>query len=120
VTLAFYLDEDAMRNSLLRGLRSRGIDVVSALHVGLIGASDEENLAFATQQNRVLFSFNVADFCRIHTDWLAGEKRHSGIVLDQQRRQRSVGTLMQGLLRLGAQNNPTEMLDRLEFLSDWI
>ena len=119
MTLAFYLDEDAMRNSLLRALRSRGIDVTSAYDAGMIRGSDEEQLEVATQQGRVLYSFNVAHFCRIHTDWLSRNKSHAGIVLAHQQRY-PVGTQLRGLLGLSAQCSAEAMHNRLEFLSDWV
>ncbi|MCC7474531.1 MAG: DUF5615 family PIN-like protein [Pirellulales bacterium] len=120
MTLAFYLDEDAMRNSLLRALRSRGLDVVSAFEVGLAGDLDELQLAFAAQHARVLYSFNVAHFCRIHAEWLLDGKTHSGIVLARQVERHSVGVQLRGLLRLASQSNPAQMADRLEFLNNWI
>jgi hypothetical protein len=49
VPLAFYLDEDAMRGSLLRTLRARRVDVESALEAGMIRRADEEHLAYAVQ-----------------------------------------------------------------------
>lgn len=120
MTVAFYLDEDAMRNSLLRALRTRGIDVLSALDAGLVGSDDDEHLEFAAQQGRVLYSFNVGHFCRIHSDWLANRKSHNGIVLGHQQHRPSIGTQLRGLLRLASHYSAADMHDRLEFLSDWI
>ena len=118
--LAFYLDEDAMSRRLIQAMRSRGLNVLSVSEAGLIHRSDDTHLAYATQQNRVLYSFNVAHFCQIHSDWLTVAKTHSGILLGHQQRRYSVGTQLRGLLRLSAQCNAAEMRDRLEFLSDWI
>lgn len=120
MTLAFFLDEDAMRNSLLRELRARGIDVTTAHEAGMVRASDEEQLEAATLQSRVLFSFNVADFCRLHDEWLRVGKSHAGAVLAHQWRRYSIGTQLRGLLRLASQRSAAQMRERLEFLSDWI
>lgn len=40
--IRLYLDEDAMGNPLVRALRSRGIELVTALEVGMIEKEDKE------------------------------------------------------------------------------
>jgi len=42
-----YLDEDAMRKSLVFGLRARKVDVVTASDAERINRSDEDHLANA-------------------------------------------------------------------------
>lgn len=64
----FYFDEDALRISLARAMRERGVDVVTAEKAGMRGRDDEEHLEFATAQGRVLYSFNIGDYCRIHSE----------------------------------------------------
>ena len=54
--LKFHLDE-SVSNAIAKGLRMRGIDVTTSPEEGLIGASDEEQLAYALLQGRVVFSF---------------------------------------------------------------
>lgn len=44
-----------------KGLRMRGIDVTMPSEEGLIGASDEEQLAYALLQSRVIFTFDDGD-----------------------------------------------------------
>jgi hypothetical protein len=56
-----------MSCALLHGLRARGTDVLSALEAGMISTTDEEQLAFATESERSIFSYNVGDFCRLHS-----------------------------------------------------
>lgn len=51
-----------MDGDLVRGLRFRGIDVMTAADAGMIRRKDDEHLSLATQQGRVLYSFNVGDF----------------------------------------------------------
>jgi hypothetical protein len=120
VTIAFYLDEDAMRISLRRALQSCNFDVQSAFEAGMVRRPDEEQLEVATDQGRVLYSFNVADFSRIHADWLSLNRPHAGIVLAHQWQRYSIGTQLRGLLRLSTERNAAGMRNRLEFLSDWI
>lgn len=54
-----------MRHALVHALRARGFDVQTALEAAMIERTDEDHLAFATAQNRVLCSFNVGDFYRL-------------------------------------------------------
>jgi hypothetical protein len=86
----------------------------------LVHSSDETQLAHATQQSRVLYSFNVADFCRIHAEWLAAGKSHSGMLLGHQRKRYPVGTQLRALLKLSAHFETADMRDRLEYLRDWV
>lgn len=107
-----------MDRDLVRALRVRGIDVTTALEAQMIGRSDEEQLDLATAQQRVLYSFNVADFYRIHAEYLSGAKAHAGIVLSQQQHY-SVGEQMRRLVRLLNERTAEEMKNQVEFLSAW-
>lgn len=40
--IRLYLEEDSMRRSLVRALRARGIDVITALDAGMIGRTVAE------------------------------------------------------------------------------
>ena len=61
-------------------LRELGYDVLTSLEAGQANKRipDEEVLAFATSQRRVLLTQNRRDFLRIHN---AGNVPHTGIVL---------------------------------------
>lgn len=116
--IRYYFDEDAQRRSLVQALRARGADVVTALDVNMIDRADGEHLAYAAENGRVLFSFNVGDFYSLHTAYLNQDKSHAGIVLARQQVY-SVGELMRRLLRLAAGRTEEEMLNRVEFLGAW-
>lgn len=107
-----------MRRALVRALRTRNVDAVTALDMGMIEQADEDHLAAATAQRRVLYSFNLADFYRLHRAWLAAGKSHSGMVLAQQQRY-SVGEQMRRLLKLIASKSAEDMQNQAEFLSYW-
>lgn len=107
-----------MDRDLVRALRARGVDVEPANEVGMIEREDDEHLTYATTQGRVIFSFNIGDFCRLHGEFMANRKSHAGIVVSRQQRY-SVGEQMRRLLKLIANKTAEEMRDRLEFLSDW-
>ena len=112
------MDEDAQRHALLRALRSRGIDVLSAQEAGLTEVDDAQHLTFATQEGRVLFSHNVGDFYGLHRQWLSTERNHAGIVLARQQAF-TVGETTRRLLRLIAARSAEQMQNQLEFLSNW-
>jgi len=107
-----------MRYALIHALRARGSDVQTALEVEMIERSDEEHLEFATARGRVLCSFNVGDFYRLHTNYMAQHKSHSGIILARQQLY-AVGDHMRRLLKLMSQLTAEDMKNRVEFLSAW-
>src|SRR5262249_8821284 len=104
-----------MHNDVLRGLRSRGIDVSTAAEAGLTSQDDEHVLHSAIAQGRVLYSFNVRDFQRIHSEWLANGRGHAGMVLAEQERY-SVGEQIRRNGHLVDSLSAEFMQNRLEFL----
>ena len=73
---SIYLDECVAHDvSLLLALR--GFDVTTARAAGILGASDEGQLAFATLHDRVIVSHNINDFRRLHRRGV----NHQGIFL---------------------------------------
>ena len=60
--LRFYIDEDSAERSLISAFRNSGLDVVTVLDVGRQSLSDPEQLIWATEQNRVIYSYNQRDF----------------------------------------------------------
>jgi hypothetical protein len=70
VPLALYFDEDSMDDAQIGPLRSRGLDVLTALQAGQLGREDEAQLAFATARSRILVTRNIQDFFHLHTLWL--------------------------------------------------
>ena len=119
MTIRRYLDDDSLDKALVKALRERGIDVVTTVEVGLDGSDDEEHLAYAAEQGRVLCTFNIGDFCRIHSQWLSEGKSHAGIILAQQQRHRDVGDRLRRILKLAASKSDQDMKDSVEFLSKW-
>jgi len=116
--IRLYVDEDSMRHALVEALRARGVDVLTAVEAGMIERKDEEHLEYATVQGRVLYTFNVGDFYRLHTAFLKQGKSHAGIILARQQRY-PVGEQMRRLLKLIAAKSAEEMRNRVEFLSAW-
>ncbi len=107
-----------MDSDLVDALRARSVDLRTAYEAGMIQREDHEHLAYATREGRVLYSFNVRHFCRLHAETLAGGRNHAGIVVCGQQRY-GVGEQMRRLLNLLVAKTAEEMQNRLEFLSDW-
>ncbi len=116
--LRLYLDEDSMSRALSAALRNLGVDVITALEAGTISAPDLAQLEFATSQQRVLYSYNVGDFYRLHSEFLGQGKSHAGIVLCQQT-QFSIGEQARRMALVAAVVSPDDMCDRVEFLGAW-
>lgn len=114
--IRLYLDEDAQRNSLVRALRARQVDVLTANEAELVAASDIEQLIFATAQNRTIFTFNRGDFAQLHTAFLRDGRHHAGIIIADQL---EVGVVTRRLLKLLDARSAEQMLDWLEFLGSW-
>jgi hypothetical protein len=116
--IKIYMDEDAMDGDLVAALRFRGVAVFMALDAGRIGKPDEDQLAFAAVNECVLYTFNVADFCRLHMSWIGAGREPAGMILAPQQRF-SVGEQLHRILRLRATSTAGSMRNQVEFISNW-
>ena len=116
--ITLYFDEDSQDSDLIRALDLRGVGVVGAWVAGMRERSDEEHLLWAAAQNRSLYSFNVKDYCRLHAEFVAQSRSHAGIIVAKQQHY-SVGEQMRRLLKIIATKPAEEMINKVEFLSDW-
>ena len=107
-----FMDED-VHLGLAHALRKRGYDVVHAQELDRKGRSDSEQLLFAIQQERCLFSFNIKDFVILHNQYVQNQKEHCGIIVSKQLPFRET---MSRLLRLLQRFSKETMNNRLEFL----
>lgn len=114
--IRLYLDEDAQRSSLVRALRARYYDVLTASEAGQVGVPDAVQPAFAASQSRTVFSFNRGDFVELHTDYLLHNRRHAGIIVSDQP---EIRTFLRRLLRLLDARSAQDMRNGLEFLGSW-
>ncbi len=87
-----------MHAGLIVGLRARNVDVLTVLEANLLGRDDETQLAFAAQEQRVLYTFNVGDFCRMHSEYLQSGRSHAGIIVVPRQRY-GVGEQLRRLLQ---------------------
>lgn len=113
--IRFYTDED-VHGVVASLLRSAGFDALSAREVNRLKESDPAQLLWSAQEGRVLVTFNVKDFARLHHEWMNQGKHHAGLVAS---RQLPVGETVRRLVHLGRTLSAEEMQDRLEYLSNW-
>jgi uncharacterized protein with PIN domain len=104
-----HLDEH-IDPAVASGLRRRGFDATATGEVGLQGASDEDQLAFARDEGRVLVTSD-RHFLKLHADGLS----HAGIAYFHHET-RSVGDVIRLLALLAECLLPEEMVGRVEFL----
>lgn len=104
----FYVDEHVSR-AVVRGLRQRGIDVLTVAEADRLGAADEEHLAFAFQEGRTVFSQDD-DFLRL----AAAGVSHAGIVYATQGT--PIGEVIRGLVLIYQILEAEELVGQLEFL----
>ena len=108
-TLRFHLDENCAR-AIAQGLTRRGIDVTTTPEAGLVGAIDEQQVAYSLAERRVLFTQDQ-DFLRLD----AAGVEHSGIAFCA-KDTKSIGEIIQRLVLLWEVYEPEEMAGRVEHL----
>ncbi len=75
------MDEDSSDGDVIAALRRARHDALSAFDAGRTGLADEEQLSFAAEESRILYSANQGDFMRIHASWMAAGRDHAGILI---------------------------------------
>jgi Domain of unknown function (DUF5615) len=116
--IQLYIDEDSQDQSFLRALRARQIDVLTVRDTNTYGLPDIEQLRLATQQNRVLYSHNIRDFCQLHAEFITNNENHTGIALLAQ--DYSVGEQVRAILEFIAARTAEDMQNQLDFLSKYV
>ncbi|MFN8473418.1 MAG: DUF5615 family PIN-like protein [Anaerolineae bacterium] len=106
--IRFYTDEHVAK-AVIRGLRQRGIDVLTVPEAQMLGASDEEQVARARAEGRVIFTQDD-DFLRLH----AAGIEHAGIVYAPQ--SASVGEVIRGLMLVFQVLDAEDITGQVEFL----
>lgn len=105
LTVTALLLDEMLSGAIAEQLRARDLDAVAVVeNPRLIGTPDEELLAHAAAQERVVVTANVADFAAIATDWRAAGRAHAGLVYVTSRafpQDRSfIGAIVSALLAL--------------------
>lgn len=106
--LRFHLDEH-VPHAVAHGLRRRQIDVTTSTDAGLLKASDEEHLAFARREQRVVFT-NDQDFLA-----LSASTSHAGIAHCPPAKS-EVGYVVRYLALMSECYSPGDVAGRVEYL----
>lgn len=75
----FYLDQHIDAEVAVR-LRADGHDVLTSLQATMDRASDEEQLAYASVDNRILLTHNIRDFLPLSQEWARQGRIHAGLI----------------------------------------
>ena len=106
--IRFYTDEHVSK-AVVKGLRQRGVDVLSVSEADMLSASDREHLARARKEDRVIFTQDI-DFLRLH----AAGMDHAGIVYAPQKT--PIGELIYGLMLIYQVLDAEEMKGQIEYM----
>jgi uncharacterized protein with PIN domain len=106
--IRFYADEQVAK-AVVRGLRQRGVDVLTVSQAGMLGASDQDHLALARKEGRVILTQDD-DFLCIH----APGADHAGIVYAPQ--QTPVGEIIYGLMLIYRVLDAEDIKSQVEYL----
>ncbi len=108
-TIRFHLDEH-VSHAIAHALRRRGVEVSTTTEAGLLGAGDDDQLAYALAEHRVLVTHDPDLIALAHRD-----RTHAGIAYCDQER-RSLRSVMQSLLLMWEVLSPEEMEGHVEYL----
>lgn len=106
--IRYYTDEHVSR-AVINGLRQRGVDVLSVPEAHRIGTADNEQLAFALAEGRVLLTYDT-DYLALH----AAGVSHAGIVYANQ--YTPVREVIRGLMLIYQALDSAEMTGQVEYL----
>ena len=106
--IKFYTDEHVSK-AVVRGLRQRGVDVLTVFEAGLLGASDQDHLRKARAESRVVFTQDE-DILRL----AASSTEHAGVVYVPQHT--PIGEIIYGLMLIYQVLEPEDMEGHVEYL----
>lgn len=111
--LRIFFDEDVSAN-IVANLRQRGFDVSSARDAMRLQLSDDQQLAFAASEKRVIFTHNRLDFEDLHHRYVESDVVHYGIIIAKRRQSDSL--VVSKLLELIDSTSPEQMMNQLRYL----
>ncbi len=106
--IKFYMDEHVSR-AVVRGLRQRGLDVLTVMEADMRSASDKSHMERAYVEHRIIFTQDD-DFLRMHAMGI----KHAGIVYASQ--QISTGEIIRGLMVIHQILDAEDMEEQVEYL----
>jgi DNA-binding transcriptional MerR regulator len=110
-----YVDEDASEHAVVLGLRARGVELQTTAEADRLGSSDSDQLAYAAEQRRAIYTFNAGDFARLHREYLEQGRQHHGIIVIPDQRY-SVGEKIRRLAKFLNAVTAEALVNRMEYL----
>ena len=95
--------------AVVKGLRARGVDVITCQEAGTLSASDREQLKFATQAGRAIFTHDT-DYLKLHSEGI----EHAGIVYSPN--QLDIGGNIRYLKLIHDVLDADDMANKVEFI----
>lgn len=107
--IRFYMDQH-FPGPASQGLRRHGVDILTTQDAGNCSLRDDDQLAFATNQQRVMVTFDP-DFLALHQSAV----EHAGIAWCPEQKY-SIGQLIQAILLLHGVLDRESMRNHVEYL----
>ncbi len=113
MSVPLYMDHH-VHAAVTKGLRQRGIDVITAHEDGAAQIDDERLLERATQLGRVLFSQDD-DLLAVAHHWLQVGRDFAGLIYGHQLRV-TIGQAIRDLELIAQALDPEDMRNHIEFI----
>jgi predicted nuclease of predicted toxin-antitoxin system len=113
----FLLDEHVW-GGLVEVGQEIGIDVLLVQTRLPIGTDDEEVLAFAAREERILLTSNAQDFAPLVTEWFLAEREHWGVIIVPGQTDRSL--LSRALRNLVQQYTADSFKNSYRFIQEFV
>ncbi len=113
MSLAFYMDHH-VPSAVTKGLRQRGLDVLTAYEDGHFEIEDERLLERATELGRVLYTHDD-DFLRISDAWQNAGRSFRGVVYAHQENV-SVGKAIDDLELIAKTSEPEHVRNEVQYI----
>ncbi len=111
--LHFFFDECADED-VAKALLALGLDVVTASGTGRKGLTDQDQLEYARQENRVVYTIDD-DFLRLGADWLTRGEFFTGIIYHAPFA-RTTREIIDALVLCNGVLEPPDMHNRIEYI----
>ncbi|MCW1969436.1 MAG: DUF5615 family PIN-like protein [Anaerolineae bacterium] len=108
-SIRFHLDEN-VAHAVAKGLLQHGVDVTTTSEMHMLGHVDEDQLAHATAEGRVLFTQD-RDLLRIAQHFID----HAGIIYCD-KNARTVGEIVKRLLAIAKNMPADDMVGMVKFI----
>jgi len=113
--IKLYLDED-VDTKLAPVLRQLGWDTITVADVNRRGLDDEDQLLYATENERTILTHNTSDYTKLNKLFWNKSLTHHGIIVAPQR---DLKFLLKCLRNLLNELDSEDMIDHVEYLTKW-